>query len=72
MSEEKIITHSQAEKMIALLESIKRLLILQLSKSEGTTSDMIGNAIGLDGSTIRHILGAKNNNDKNKAKQKSS
>lgn len=37
------------------LEQIRDLLIMQLSKS-GVKSDEIGKTIGLDGSTVRHIL----------------
>ncbi len=47
-----------------LLEDIKSLLILALSKS-GFTSEQIGKSIGVKGSRIRNILSGVGKNKKN-------
>lgn len=43
------------EKIERLLEDVKALLILQLTKLN-VKSEEIGKVLGVDGSTIRHIL----------------
>ena len=46
------------KKSIQLLEDIKKLLMLQLVMN-GTTSEEIGKALGLDSSTVRHMISFK-------------
>ena len=38
------------------LDDIRRLLMLQLLR-DGATSAEIGKALGVDGSTVRHLIG---------------
>lgn len=47
------------EKSIDNQEAIKRLLILLLMQ-RGITSEVIGDVLGVDGSTIRRIVPQKN------------
>lgn len=44
-----------SDKTEKLLENIRDLLILQLSKTK-VTSEEIGKIIGMDSSSVRHIL----------------
>ena len=39
-----------------VLEDIRRLLILFLMKKEVATSSEIGHALGVDASTVRHLI----------------
>ncbi len=58
------------DKIEKLLEEIKSLIILQLSKSN-IKSEEIGKVLGTDGSTIRHILaGTKHKRKKNEKTKK--
>jgi len=47
-------------------QAIKKLLILLLVRT-GSTSEEIGKILGVDSSTVRHMVSTKN--DKNKAVQ---
>ena len=42
-----------------ILEDIRRLFVLFLIKMEVATSAEIGRALGVDSSTVRHLLGAR-------------
>jgi len=46
----------QESEELRRLDHIRRLLILQLVR-DGATSAQIGNALGVDGSTVRHLIG---------------
>jgi len=48
----------EKDPVLTKLEDIKRLLILQLIKS-GATSEEIGQALGIDSSTVRKMLPIK-------------
>ena len=59
----------QEEKTEKLLEDIRNLLIFQLTKSN-VKSEEIGKVLGIDSSTIRHILaGTKHKKKKNGKKE---
>jgi len=57
------------DKTERLLEEIKNLLILQLSKSE-VKSEEIGKILGIDGSSVRHILAGTKHKKKKNGKEK--
>ncbi len=46
------------KKATKLLEEIKKLLMLQLVMN-GANSEDIGNALGIDSSTVRHMIAFK-------------
>lgn len=48
----------QEQQTLKELQFIKKLLVLLLIKS-GATSEEIGSALGVDSSTIRHMLSSK-------------
>lgn len=57
------------DKLERLMEDVKSLLILQLVKS-GLKSEEIGKCLGVDGSTIRHIIGGTKKKSKKNGKEK--
>ena len=49
------------EKINKNLDAIKKLIILQLLTA-GVTSETVGKSLGVDSSSIRHMVSTKSNN----------
>lgn len=72
MAKNNPITNAQGNKIIDNLDAIKKLIVLSLLKKGKLTSDAIGNVLGLEGSTIRHMVrtGSQMHKKKTYAKKK--